>query len=50
MFIEELQNRSYKLNTKGGFYYGTTFNANLDLFCMKPLLVILLRLRDKRQR
>ena len=34
MFIEELQNRSYKLNTKGGFYYGTTFNANLDLFCM----------------
>lgn len=34
MFIEELQNRSYKLNTKGGFYYGTTFDANLDLFCM----------------
>ncbi|MGM9968934.1 MAG: DUF2828 family protein [Anaeroplasma sp.] len=34
MFIEELQKQSYKVNTKGGFYYGTTFNSNLDLFSM----------------
>lgn len=34
MFIEELQNRSYKENSKGGLYYGTTFDANLDVFTM----------------
>lgn len=34
MFIEELQNKSYKVNSKGGLYYGTTFDSNLDLFTM----------------
>lgn len=34
MFIEELQNQSYKINSKGGLYYSTTFNANLDVFSM----------------
>lgn len=34
MFIEELQNGCYKKNSKGGLYYGTTFDANLDCFAM----------------
>ncbi len=34
MFIEELQNGSVVENTKGGLYYSTTFNKNLDLFVM----------------
>lgn len=32
MFIECLENNSYKVNTKGGLYYSTTFDANLDVF------------------
>ena len=34
MFEEILENASVKTNTKGGLYYGTTFNANLDLFSL----------------
>ncbi|MGM9972403.1 MAG: DUF2828 family protein [Anaeroplasmataceae bacterium] len=34
MTIEELQNKTYTINTKGGLYYDTTFNANLDAFTM----------------
>ncbi len=34
MFIEELENNSLCINTKGGLYYNTTFDANLDIFSM----------------
>lgn len=34
MFINHLENQSYKVNTKGGLYYETTFNSNLDVFSM----------------
>lgn len=34
MFIEELQRGSVVENTKGGLYYSTTFNSNLDFYVM----------------
>lgn len=43
MFIEELQNNNYTTNTKGGLYYNTSYNANLDLFSM------VLRFKDENE-
>lgn len=34
MFKELLENNSTITNTKGGLYYNTTYNANLDLFIL----------------
>lgn len=34
MFIEELEKNFLCVNTKGGLYYNTTFDANLDVFSM----------------
>lgn len=34
MFKEILENESVSLNTKGGLYYETSFDANLDLFVL----------------
>ena len=34
MFIEELQRGSVVENTKGGLYYSTTFNSNLEFYVM----------------
>ena len=31
--LENLEKNSLVENTKGGLYYSTSFNANLDLFC-----------------
>ena len=34
MFKEILENENLSTNTKGGLYYHTTYNANLDLFTL----------------
>jgi len=34
MFKEALENENLSINTKGGLYYPTTYNSNLDLFVL----------------